>query len=71
MGMIGADTEDDLERIEQEAARLHASGLLDETGLSHRLAVVAGIRRVRASGREDLAWQLLHAWLQNSDAQTP
>ena len=69
--MIGVDTEDDLDRIERDAARLHAAGLLDATGLSHRLAVVAGIRRVRASGREDLAWQLLHAWLNNHDAQAP
>lgn len=69
--MIGVDTEDDLARIEREAARLHASGLLDATGLSHRLAVVAGIRRVRASGRDDLAYQLLQAWLDQYDAQTP
>jgi hypothetical protein len=69
--MIGVDTEDDLDRIERDAARLHAAGLLDAAGLSDRMAVVAGIRRVRASGREDLAWQLLHAWLANDDAQTP
>lgn len=62
MGLIGVDTEDDLERIEQDAIRQHASGLLDADGLSDRLAVVAGIRRVRDSGREDLAWQLLDAW---------
>jgi hypothetical protein len=69
--MIGVDTEDDLDRIERDAAHLHAAGLLDATGLSHRMAVVAGIRRVRASGREDLAWQLLHAWLNHHDAQRP
>ncbi len=71
MGLIGADTEEDLERIERDAARLHAAGLLDAYGLSHRMAVVAGIRRVRDSGREDLAWQLLHAWLDRRDAQMP
>ena len=71
MGTIGVDTEDDLERIERDAARLHAAGLLDAAGLSHRLAVVAGIRRVRARGREDLAWQLLQAWLADDDARTP
>lgn len=74
MGLIGVDTEDDLDRldeIERDAARLHAAGLLDTVGLSHRMAVVAGIRRVRASGRDDLAWQLLDAWLANHDAQLP
>lgn len=69
--MIGVDTEEDLARIEQEAARLHACGLLDAAGLSHRLSVVAGIRRVRASGRDDLAYQLLQAWLDRHDGQTP
>ncbi len=71
MGLIGVDTEDDLVKIERDAARLHAAGLLDAHGLSHRLAVVAGIRRVRDNGREDLAWQLLHAWLDGQDAQAP
>jgi hypothetical protein len=60
--MIGADTEAQLAQIERDAAQLHRCGLLDAEGLSHQLAVVAGIRRVRASGREDLAEQLLHAW---------
>lgn len=71
MGTIGVDTEEGLVEIERDAARLHASGLLDAEGLSHRRAVVAGIRRVRASGREDLASQLLHAWLDDRDAQSP
>ncbi|CAN5921407.1 hypothetical protein BH23ACT10_BH23ACT10_30150 [soil metagenome] len=71
MGLIGADTEDDLGKIERDAARLHAAGLLNAEGVSHRMAVVAGIRRVRDSGREDLAWQLLHAWLDRHDAQMP
>jgi hypothetical protein len=59
---IGADTEAQLVQMEREAAQLHRCGLLDAEGLSHQLAVVAGIRRVRASGREDLANQLLRAW---------
>jgi hypothetical protein len=71
VGLIGADTEDDLGKIERDAARLHAAGLLDAEGVSHRMAVVAGIRRVRESGREDLAWQLLRAWLDRDDAQSP
>lgn len=71
MGMIGVETEDDLARIEQEAIRLHAAGLLDADALNDRMAVVAGIRRVRASGREDLAWQLLHAWQSQQDGAGP
>lgn len=59
---IGADTEEELREMECEAQRLHARGMLDAEGLSHRMAVVAGIRRVRASGRDDLARQLLQAW---------
>ena len=59
---IGADTEAQLAQIERDAAQLHRCGLLDGEGLSDQLAVVAGIRRVRASGRADLADQLLRAW---------
>jgi hypothetical protein len=59
---IGADTEAQLTQMERDAAQLHRCGLLDAEGLSHQLAVVAGIRRVRASGRDDLADQLLRAW---------
>lgn len=59
---IGADTEAQLAQMERDAAQLHRCGLLDAEGLSHQLAVVAGIRRVRASGRDDLADQLLRAW---------
>lgn len=67
---IGATTIDDLDldRIEREAARLHAGGILDERDLDQRLAVVAGIRRVRATGRDDLARSLLRAWLDHADA---
>ncbi|HSK98119.1 MAG TPA: hypothetical protein VK891_15950 [Euzebyales bacterium] len=59
---VGADTEAQLTQMERDAAQLHRCGLLDADGLSHQLAVVAGIRRVRASGRDDLADQLLRAW---------
>lgn len=61
-GTIGADTEEELAALERDAQRLHECGVLDSEGLGHRRAVVAGIRRVRASGREDLARHLLHAW---------
>ena len=59
---IGADTEEELAELERDAQRLHDCGALDTEGLGHRRAVVAGIRRVRASGREDLARHLLQAW---------
>lgn len=59
---IGAETEAQLAQMERDAAQLHRCGMLDAEGLSHQLAVVAGIRRVHASGREDLADQLLRAW---------
>jgi hypothetical protein len=59
---IGADTEAEMAQLERDAAQLHRCGMLDAEGLSHQLAVVAGIRRVHASGREDLATQLLRAW---------
>lgn len=62
---IGADTEEELLELERDAQRLHDSGMLDSEQLSHRRAVVAGIRRVRASGREDLARHLLQAWCQH------
>lgn len=62
---IGADTEEQLVALERDAQRLHECGALDAEGLGHRRAVVAGIRRVYASGREDLARHLLHAWRQH------
>jgi hypothetical protein len=62
---IGADTEEELVELERDAQRLHECGALDADGLGHRRAVVAGIRRVRDSGREDLARHLLHAWRQH------
>ncbi|HSK92187.1 MAG TPA: hypothetical protein VK875_12840 [Euzebyales bacterium] len=61
-GTIGAGTEEQLAEMERDAQQLHRSGELDAEGLSHRMAVVAGIRRVYASGREDLARHLLRAW---------
>lgn len=61
---IGADTEAELAEMERDAQRLHASGALDAEGLGYRRAVVAGIRRVHASGRADLATHLLQAWRQ-------
>lgn len=62
---IGADTEAQLAELERDAQRLHDRGVLDAEGLGHRRAVVAGIRRVYASGREDLATHLLQAWRQH------
>lgn len=62
---IGADTEEELVELERDAQRLHECGVLDSVALGHRRAVVAGIRRVRASGREDLARNLLAAWLEH------
>ena len=62
---IGADTEEQLTRLERDAQRLHDCGVLDAEGLGHQRAVVAGIRRVHASGREDLARHLLQAWRQH------
>ena len=62
---IGADTEAELTELERDAQRLHDDGMLDAEGLGHQRAVVAGIRRVHASGREDLARHLLRAWRQH------
>ena len=59
---IGADTEEELTQMERETQRLHSCGMLDARSFNHRMAVVAGIRRVHASGRADLARYLLEAW---------
>lgn len=62
---IGADTEEQLIELERAAQQMHDCGRLDAEGLGYRRSVVAGIRRMYASGREDLARQLLHAWRQH------
>lgn len=59
---IGADTEAQLDELERDVQRLHADGALDANGLGQQRAVIAGIRRVHATGRTDLARYLLRAW---------